>query len=86
MPLDSLLRLLSNLASIAILGGGSYLLYQWYEGELISDRWLFLGVGLLLWSFFGFLPISVDRKVSASTAIARLKSTELVSTFVLYQP
>lgn len=57
MPLDFLLRLLSNLGVVALLGGGSYILYQWYEGGLVSDRWLYLGIGLLLWSFLGFLPI-----------------------------
>lgn len=57
MPIDFLLRLLSNLVTIALLGGGSYILYQWYEGNLVSDRWLYLSVGLLLWSFLGFLPI-----------------------------
>lgn len=57
MPLDFLLRSLSNLVTIALLGGGAYILYQWHEGELVSDRWLYLGVGLLVWSFLGFLPI-----------------------------
>ncbi len=57
MPLDFLLRLLSNLVIIVLLGGGSYTLYQWYEGELVSDLWLYLSIGLLLWSFLGFLPI-----------------------------
>lgn len=57
MPLDFLLRLLSNLGVVALLSGGSYILYQWYEGGLVSDRWLYLGIGLLLWSFLGFLPI-----------------------------
>ncbi|WP_181280688.1 hypothetical protein [Aphanothece hegewaldii] len=57
MPLDFLFRLLSNLITIALLGGGAYIYYQWYEGVLVSDRWLYLSIGLLLWSFFGFLPI-----------------------------
>ena len=57
MPLDFLLRLLSSLLTIAILGSGAYILYEWYGGELISDRWLYLGIGLLLWSVLGFLPI-----------------------------
>lgn len=57
MPLDLLLRLLSNLITIALLGGGAYIFYQWYEGELVSARWLYLSIGLLLWSFLGFLPI-----------------------------
>lgn len=57
MPLDFLFRLLSNLVTIALLGGGAYIFYQWYEGELVSARWLYLSIGLLLWSFLGFLPI-----------------------------
>lgn len=62
MPPNFLLRLLSNLGVVALLGGGSYILYQWYEGELVSDRWLYLGVGLLLWSFLGFLPILLAHR------------------------
>jgi pimeloyl-ACP methyl ester carboxylesterase len=57
MPLDFLLRLLSNLAAVVILGGGAYLLYEWHRGELISARWLYLGLGLVVWSCLGFLPI-----------------------------
>ena len=57
MPLDFLLRWLSGLLTIALLGGGGYILYQWYEGELVSDRWLILSSVMLLWSFLGFLPI-----------------------------
>jgi pimeloyl-ACP methyl ester carboxylesterase len=57
MPLDFLFRLLSNLITIALLGGGAYIFYQWYEGVLVSDRWLYLSIGLFLWSFLGFLPI-----------------------------
>lgn len=57
MPIDFVLRLLSSLLTITILGGGAYVLYEWYEGELISDWWLYLGIGLLLWSVLGFLPI-----------------------------
>lgn len=62
MPLDFLLRLLSSVISVIILGGGAYVLYQWHEGELISDRWLYFGVALLLWSFLGFLPILLLRR------------------------
>lgn len=57
MPLDFLLRLLSSLLTIALLGGGGYILYQWYNGELVSDRWLILSSVMLLWSCLGFLPI-----------------------------
>jgi pimeloyl-ACP methyl ester carboxylesterase len=57
MPLDFLLRLLSNLLAVALLGSGAYILYQWYGGELVSDRWLYFSIALLGWSFLGFLPI-----------------------------
>ncbi len=57
MTFDFLLRLLSSLVTIAILGGGTYIIHQWYEGELVGDRWLFLSIGMFLWSFLGFLPI-----------------------------
>ncbi len=57
MPLDFLLRLLSSLVTIFLLPGGVYILHQYYRGDLVSDRWLYLGIGLSLWSFLGFLPI-----------------------------
>ncbi len=62
MPLDFLLRSLSGLVTIALLGSGVYIVYEWYEGELISNRWLYFGVGLLLWSFLGLLPILLLRR------------------------
>lgn len=62
MPLDFLLRSLAGLLSVALLGSGAYILHQWYEGELISNRWLYLGIGLLLWSFLGFLPSLLLRR------------------------
>lgn len=57
MPLDCLLRWLSGLLTIALLGGAGYILYQWYEGEIVSQGWLILGSVMLLWSILGFLPI-----------------------------
>lgn len=57
MPLDFLLRWLSGLLTIALLGGAGYILYQWYEGELVSNAWLLLGAGGMLWSLLGFMPI-----------------------------
>lgn len=62
MPLDFLLRLLSSLPTIALLGGGGYILYQWYEGELLDHRWLILSAVMLLWSFLGFLPLLLLRR------------------------
>lgn len=57
MPLDFLLRLLSSLLTIALLGGGGYIFYQWYTRELIANSWLILSTVMLLWSALGFLPI-----------------------------
>ena len=57
MPLDFLWRWLSGLLTLVFLGSAVYILYQWYEGELVSNRWLLLGTIMLLWSFLGFLPI-----------------------------
>lgn len=62
MPIDLILRLLSSLLSIGIIGGGAYILYQWHEGELVSDRWMYLGAGMLVWSVLGFLPLLLLRR------------------------
>lgn len=58
-PLTFLLQWLTGLLSIALLGGGIYIVYQWYERELIDRAWLILGMGMTIWSFVGFLPISL---------------------------
>lgn len=57
MPLDFLLRLLSSLLAIALLGGGVYLIYAWYTGALLATSWFILSMAMLVWSFLGFLPI-----------------------------
>ena len=62
MPLDFLLRLLSSLLTIALLGGGGYILYKCHIGELIDNRWLILSTIMLLWSFLGFIPILLLRR------------------------
>ena len=62
MPLDFLLRLLSSLFAIAVLGSGGYILYQWYGGKLIDNWWLILSAAIFLWSFLGFLPILLLRR------------------------
>ncbi len=79
MPLDFLLRWLSGLLTIALLGGAGYLFYQWYEGELVSNRWLLLSTVMMLWSFLGFLPILLlhrpghdEPKPSHSKRVQRL--------------
>ncbi len=62
MPLDFLWRWLSGLLTLVFLGSAAYVLYQWYEGELVSNRWLLLGAVMMLWSFLGFLPILLFRR------------------------
>ncbi|HEY9859831.1 MAG TPA: alpha/beta hydrolase [Candidatus Obscuribacterales bacterium] len=61
-PLDFLLRWLAGLFSIALLGGGIYILHEWYEGDLISNKWLIAGSVMTLWSFVGFLPLLLFRR------------------------
>jgi hypothetical protein len=62
MPLDFLLRWLTGLLTSALLGGGIYVLHEWYTGELIDRAWLILGWGLVGWSILGFLPLSLLRR------------------------
>lgn len=57
-PLNFLLQWLTGLLSIALLGGGIYIIHQWYERELLDRAWLILGMGMTIWSFIGFLPVS----------------------------
>ena len=62
MPLDFLLRWLTGLLSIALLGGGIYILHEWYEGELLALVWLILGWTMVIWSCVGFLPLGLLRR------------------------
>lgn len=70
LPLDFLLRWLSGLLSIALLGGGIYILHECYSEDLITfpidtlrDRaWLIAGWTMLIWSLVGFLPIALLRR------------------------
>ncbi|HEY9908908.1 MAG TPA: alpha/beta hydrolase [Thermosynechococcaceae cyanobacterium] len=62
MPLDFLLRWLTGLLTSALLGGGIYVLHEWYTEELIDRAWLILGWGLVGWSILGFLPLSLLRR------------------------
>ena len=62
MPLDFLLRWLTGLRSIALLGGGIYILHEWYEGELLARIWLILGWTMVIWSCVGFLPLGLLRR------------------------
>ncbi|HYE47031.1 MAG TPA: alpha/beta hydrolase [Caulobacter sp.] len=64
MPFLTLLRIPFTLLSLAILGTGGWLLWSWFQGEWVwgadgalvraRDDWrLWLGGGLLAWSFLG---------------------------------
>lgn len=64
MPLIALLRFLFSILSLAVLALCGYLLWSWYEGELVrgpdgllhrvrEDWRLWTGLGLLAWSFLG---------------------------------
>jgi pimeloyl-ACP methyl ester carboxylesterase len=63
-----ILRLLFSALSLAILAGAGYLIWSWYDGEVVllangevervREHWrLWTGLGLLLWSFFGRLIV-----------------------------
>src|SRR5688572_8746239 len=59
-----ILRLLFSVLSLAILAGAGYLIWSWYDGEVVllangeldrvREPWrLWTGLGLLVWSFLG---------------------------------
>jgi hypothetical protein len=64
MPLIAFARLLFSLLSLVLLGACAYLLWSWYEGDLVRDAngvlylvredWrLWTGLAFLAWSFLG---------------------------------
>jgi pimeloyl-ACP methyl ester carboxylesterase len=74
MPLLSFVRFFAIILSLAILGAASYLLWSWYQGDLVRDTagvlhrerddWrLWTGLALLAWSFLGrwIVPLLVAR-------------------------
>lgn len=75
MPLLAIVRFLFLLASLAILGAAAYLLWSWYEGDIVRDAngalyrvredWrLWTGAALLAWSVLGrwvVLPLITRR-------------------------
>jgi hypothetical protein len=63
MPFNFLLIWLVGLLSISILGGGIYILYEWYIGELDGMSYLLGGLGMILWSFGGrFISLPLFRR------------------------
>lgn len=55
MPLNFLLLWLVGLLSLGILGGGIYIFYEWYEGELLGISYFIGSLAMILWSFTGGL-------------------------------
>ena len=64
MPLVALALFIFGIGSWALLGGAGYLLWTWYQGDLVrdasgllvvlrDDRRLWWGLGLLAWSLMG---------------------------------
>ena len=80
MPHSFLFTWLAQLLSVGILGGGSYILYQWYEGELLGTSYLVAGVAMVLWTFGGRLislpllrrPGTDEPKFMRSETVQRL--------------
>lgn len=63
MPPNFLLVWLAQLLSIGILGTGIYILYEWYERELVGVGYLVAGLAMVLWTFGGrFLSLPLLRR------------------------
>lgn len=63
MPLNILIAWLVGLLSIGVLGGGFYIVYEWYERELVGLSYLIGGVAMVLWSFTGrFISLPLLRR------------------------
>lgn len=63
MPLNFLMIWLVGLLSIGVLGGGIYILYEWYEGELVGISYLIAGLAMVVWSFAGrFFSLPLLRR------------------------
>jgi pimeloyl-ACP methyl ester carboxylesterase len=63
MPLNVIIMWLVGLLSIGILGGGIYIIYEWYIGELVGMSYLLSGLAMVLWSFAGrFVSLPLLRR------------------------
>ncbi|PLR21002.1 alpha/beta hydrolase [Caulobacter zeae] len=92
MPLIVLARLALSLASLIVLGMGGYLLWSWYDGYWLADRFgqthhireawrLWLGLGMLAWSLCGrwIVPVLVARPDTDPTRPERSAGQEITS-------
>ena len=57
MPFNFLIVWLVGLLSIGVLGGGVYILYEWYEGELQGTLYLLGGLAMVILSLAGRFPL-----------------------------
>jgi pimeloyl-ACP methyl ester carboxylesterase len=63
MPLNFLIVWLVGLLSIGVLGGGIYILHEWYERDLVGISYLIGGLAMVLWSFAGrFISLPLLRR------------------------
>lgn len=80
MPLLSIVRFFTTLLSLAVLGAAGYLLWSWYQGDLVRDAsgdlqrvrddWrLWTGGALLAWSFLGrsLVPLLIAKAETRRT-------------------
>ena len=76
MPLNFLIIWLVGLLSIGLLGGGLYIIYEWYERELVGMSYLLTGGAMVLWSFAGRFPVLLllRRKGSDEPKLMRTAS------------
>lgn len=66
MPLNFLIVWIVGLLSIGVLGGGIYILYEWYERELVGTAYLIAGLAMVLGSFGGhFISLPLLRRKGA---------------------
>src|ERR671928_2151957 len=52
-PFPLLFTWLVGLLSLALLGGGVYLLWAWYVGVMVGTGYLVSGLAMTLWSLLG---------------------------------
>lgn len=84
MPLLAIIRFFTTLLSLAIIAVAGYLLWSWYDGDLIRDAagalhreregWrVWTGLGLLAWSLVGrsILPLLLAKRDTRPTRAER---------------
>lgn len=66
MPYNFLFVWLIQLLSISILGGGIYIVYEWYKRAFVGTSYLIAGLVMVLWTFGGrFISLPLLRRPGA---------------------